>query len=344
VPDVQAYYLYVGTTRGASDVDHSGETQATSFTPRQLPAGNTLWGRIWTKRNGAWTHSDVSFTTSAALAPTKATFVSPTQGAQGVNLSKPFSWTAVPDVQAYYLYVGTTQGARDVDESGETLATSYTPKKLLPGRTLWGRIWTKRNGAWSFSDVSFTTAFTATFVHPLDGVQGVDLSKPFSWTAVPDVQAYYLYVGTTRGASDVDQSGEILATSYTPKKLLPGRTLWGRIWTKRNGAWTYSDVSFTTLPTLTPTVATFVYPTEGARGVNLSTPFSWTAVPDAQAYYLYVGTTRGGADVDQSGEVLATAYTPKKLLPGRTLWGRIWTKRNGVWAFSDISFTTAATL
>jgi hypothetical protein len=172
----------------------------------------------------------------------------------------------------------------------------------------------------------------------------VDLSKPFSWTAVPDAQAYYLYVGTSRGSGDVDQSGEIVATSYTPKKLLPGRTLWARIWTKRNGAWTFSEVSFATSATLAATVATFVHPIDGAQEVNLSRPFSWTAVTDAQAYYLYVGTTRGAGDVDQSGEIPFTSYTPRKLLPGRTLWARIWTKRAGAWTFSDISFVTAATL
>ena len=238
-----------------------------------------------------------------------------------LNLSSPTS-AAVADGQGV-----ATVRAPTATASATTSTTAATPTTASATTSTTAATPTTASATTSTTAATTTTtlvATTATFLHPLAGAQGVDLSTPFSWTAVPGVQAYYLYIGTSRGAYDVDQSGETLATFFTPRQLPAGRTLWGRIWTKSNGAWTYSDVSFTTSTSLAPTTAAFLHPLEGAKGVDRSKPFSWTAVPDVQAYYLYVGTTRGARDVDESGEILTTSYTPKQLLPGRTLWARIW--------------------
>ena len=60
---VQAYYLYVGTTQGASDVVDSGEMQVTSYS-HALPAASRLYARLYTKVGGQWRSSDSTFTTA----------------------------------------------------------------------------------------------------------------------------------------------------------------------------------------------------------------------------------------------------------------------------------------
>jgi hypothetical protein len=75
-----------------------------------------------------------------------------------VPLSTTFYWSAaaVPP-QAYYLYVGTSPGAKDVVDSGERLAQSYTAAHLPAERTLYARLWTKIAGVWRYVDSQFTT-------------------------------------------------------------------------------------------------------------------------------------------------------------------------------------------
>jgi hypothetical protein len=82
------------------------------------------------------------------------------------------------------------------------------------GLTLYARLWTKVDGIWRSSDSSFTAApVPATLTYRLDGGLNVDQSRPITWTNVVNVQAYYLYVGTTPGAKDL-VNGE---TRYRPR-------------------------------------------------------------------------------------------------------------------------------
>jgi hypothetical protein len=67
------------------------------------------------------------------------------------------NWTTVPNVQAYYLYVGTTLGAKDLVKTGETWRMDWPACDMPLGQLLYARIWTKINGVWSYgSDISFT--------------------------------------------------------------------------------------------------------------------------------------------------------------------------------------------
>src|SRR4051812_6265306 len=88
----------------------------------------------------------------ASGASTTASFTYPTNGAQNVDTAKAFSWTSVAGVQTYYLYVGTSQGAKDLVDTGGISSTSYSVPPLPTGQTLWARIWTKANDVWTYQD------------------------------------------------------------------------------------------------------------------------------------------------------------------------------------------------
>jgi hypothetical protein len=73
----------------------------------------------------------------------------------------PFTWSTIPAAQGYYLTVGSSVGAADVIWSGFTPAsqTSHTGAALPSGKTLYARLYTGVNNAWSrYQDISFTTA------------------------------------------------------------------------------------------------------------------------------------------------------------------------------------------
>src|SRR5207245_111092 len=164
------------------------------------------------------------------------------------DLSQPIQWTSVANAQAYYLYVGTTLGAKDLVDTGETLQTSYLAAHLPAGQTVYARMWTKVGGVWRYTDSRFSAApLPAVLPYPLNGARNVDTSHAFSWTTVSGARAYYLYVGTSLGAKDVLDSGEMQQSSFVFYWNLPtDRPLYARIWTKMSDStWRFNDISFT---------------------------------------------------------------------------------------------------
>src|SRR5581483_9400044 len=93
--------------------------QATSWPAATLPANQMLYATIWTEVNNVWQSSAVSF----MAAPLTASIVTPANGAIGVDPAATIQWTNVPVAQKYYLYVGTTPGAKDLIDSAEICAS-----------------------------------------------------------------------------------------------------------------------------------------------------------------------------------------------------------------------------
>jgi hypothetical protein len=255
----------------------------------------------------------------------------------GITAPYAFEWTSAPGAQAYYLYVGTTAGAKDIVNTGELQGTSFSAQSLPWAQILYATIWTKVSGTWWSSSSTFTTApQTAALTTPPSGAQGVSVPCTFDWTSIPNAQAYYLYVGTTPGAKDIVNTGAIQSTSYTAKSLPWSQTLYATIWTQIAGEWWPSSSVFSTVEP----IAALTAPAYAAVGVSAPYTFQWTSVPNAQAYYLYVGTTPGGKDVVNSGETQATSYSASSLPWNETLYATIWTKVAGLWLSSSSTFTT----
>ena len=250
-------------------------------------------------------------------------------------------WTSVANVQAYYLYVGTTRGAKDLVDTGEILQTSYLAAQLPAGQTVYARLWTKAGGVWRYTDSTFTVGLIATtFLHPLDGATGVNLTQPFHWTTTIGAQAYRLYVGTSPGANDVLDSGEVAGTSYLPSGLPSSGILYARIWTKVNGIWRHSDIAFTPEVSILP--SHIVVPVDGTATFDTVQPFAWSEVTLARGYRLTIGTAFGAGDVHDTGEIHVTRRFVPNLPIGVPLFGRLQTKINGQWYATDFAFTVGA--
>jgi hypothetical protein len=335
VPNVQAYYLYVGTSAGAKDLVNTGELQQTSYrVPLTLPSGTTLYARLWTKVAGTWRSVDATFT----AAPTIARFTYPATGTTTVDSTMPLTWTTVATAQAYYLYVGSTLEAKDLVNTGEIQQTSYLVRTTLPtNQTLYARLWTKVGGTWRYVDATFRAApLIARFTNPAVGTTIVDPSQPLAWTTVATAQAYYLYVGSILGAKDLVNTGEIQQTSYLLRSTVPvDQTLYARLWTKVDGVWLFTDRTFSVMPL----IAHFTYPATAGTTIDRTQPLAWTTVATAQAYYLYVGTTVGAKDLVNTGEIHQTSYWVPLTLPiNMTLYVRLWTKVADRWRSVDTTF------
>ena len=144
----------------------------------------------------------------------------------------------------------------------------------------------------------------AQITYPVNGNTSADLTLPIQWSSVAGAQSYYLYVGTTLGAKNVVDTGEISQTSYLATSAPIGVTLYARIWTKLGGAWASSDSTFTAAEVAAQQLATITYPAAGATNADLTQPITWTAGTNAQKYYLYIGSRHSArSDLVDSGEL-----------------------------------------
>jgi hypothetical protein len=329
------YWLWVGTSPGSSDVLNTGRMSASQtayFTSKALPAGKTLYARMWTITGGVFVPApDVAFTAAPAL-------TYPRKGAWDVDTTQPFTWGSDFQAASYRLTIGTTQGASDLFDSGNTVATSASVPGLPAGRTLWARLTTGYpDGHTATNDIWFTAAArAATLTNPLDGAQYVDPTQPLTWDPVSPADGYWVWIGTSPGANDVVNSGKLTKTSYLPKSLPAGKKLYARLWTINNAVFAHrADVAFAA-------TAAFTNPLDGAKWVDTTKDFTWGGDPRASSYRVSIGTTRGASDVFDRSGISATSTSVPGLPVGKTLWARLTAQyADGASGSTDVSFTAA---
>ncbi|MGH9124413.1 MAG: hypothetical protein ACRDZ8_06760 [Acidimicrobiales bacterium] len=276
----------------------------------------------------------------------EATFTYPTNGLVGVDVHQPFQWTGVPSASAYDMVIGTSPQGAQLFNSGVLPAsqTSIQVPALPFGEALYATLLTQKGGRFtSFEGIEFSVApVGASFTYPHNGDNGVDTTKPFSWTDVLGVKGYTLTIGTTPGADDVLDSRILPATqsSLDTGALPPGVPLYAALRTEANGVFgPPQSIVFTAAPG----EATFSYPFNGQAGVSPSHPLTWTTIPEAQGYLLTIGTTVYGTNLLKSAPLppAQSSYPPPALRPLTTYYATLLTEVNGKYSRSTtIGFTT----
>jgi hypothetical protein len=333
VSGAQVYYLYVGSSPGLKDVYDSGETTKTGLSV-SLATGTKYYARLYAEINNTWHAApDISFTTV-----TPSVLLSPANQAAGLQRTCGFSWSPVAGASAYYLYVGSSIGTKDVVDSGEVQTTQLT--RVLNGGTYYARIYTLISAHWYASpDITFSVAAPPTPASLTSPTSGSSLftTSPvtFSWTTVPSASVYYLYVGTTPGANDVINSGEIKTTQLT-RSLSPG-IYYARIYTEIAQLWYLSsDITFSVIGG-----STLAFPGNAATNVDPYINFTWQPFPGASSYSLTVGTTPGASDALATGSITSTSFQlGAPLQSNTTYYVQLSTFQGGSWFNTNSSFTT----
>ncbi len=102
--------------------------------------------------------------------------------------------------------------------------------------------------------------------------------------------------------------------------------------------------------TVTVNQATLTYPADGQTNTDTTVPFTWTPLPQAQGYYLIVGTTLYGADLLNSGilpptqtTLNAAALNTAALPAATTLHATLYSEINNTWtSYQATTFNAAA--
>ena len=328
----QAYYLYVGTAPGRKDLIDSRETQLTHWPATYIPAGQPVYATLYTKYDGVWRSSALSF----RLSP-KAVFIEPEKDGLDLDPRASLMWTDVSTAQSYYLYIGTSPGAKDAYDSGEVSALSFDLEGLPRGRVLYATLYTRAGNVWRYTRRSFRILPVATLLPRPDTPGRIDTRIPIQWTSVEGAEAYYLYVGSTPGAKDLINTGAIQTLQRAIDSLPAGRLVYVRLFTKHDGVWRFVESTWTTRA-----VAYLDGAVASSATWSSATPLTWAPFAGASRYFVYVGSKPGATDLSSSGEISGTtfvmpAHHAAAIPSDQTVYVRLYSLVDGHWEFVDYS-------
>ncbi len=320
--DISAYALTVGSTAGGSDLHDSGELSASTLSDTVTGIGgvSTLHIRLWTRSgDGLWT-----FRQSTAVAGTGAVapaIFSPEDGSIFDSDTVELNWRSNGTaLTRYWLYAGSSNGARDYLSRSMDLATTYTLTGLpTDGSDVYIRLW-YYSGGWRYTDHRYnatggsTGQTTVTGPELLEPVPNSILKRSevtFKWrdnTSNPE--NYWMYIGTTAGSANIHSSGGLgTVNEYTFSSIpLDSDVLYVRLWhyTSANG-WLFTDYSYTS--TLYGG-SQIISPEPGSLIDSADQEFEWVANGEAvQDYQLLLGSSEASNDLYDSGLLTASTFT-----------------------------------
>jgi len=198
-------------------------------------------------------------TTFAAQALAMPVVSSPSANSSLSGTSQVFTWSANgADVERWWFYAGSAPGASDIANSGDlSNAMQYEVFGLPIDRsTVYVRLWHYSQSRWSFTDTTYTSALITNsappeLISPAISSELTGGSATFEWTHNNTrVNYWWLYAGTSKGRSNLYNSGASLANRSTVTiDGLPtdGTTVHIRLWyrTAADG-WRFLDNAFAT--------------------------------------------------------------------------------------------------
>jgi len=246
-----------------------------------------------------------------------------------INATPAFAWGAVSGAISYTLYVLKAGDESVVLRQTDILGTSFAPASPLPkGVDLRWKV--KSESSCGSGPYSPSVAFRIDEVTPCPPVASPETSAPsgnlssttptFFWAAIPGAGSYTLYIIKMSDESVVLRQTNLAGLSFTPSSPLPvGIDLRWKVKSESAcGPGPYSpSISFIigqAPPPCPPTAA----PNPGGPSEsisNTSPSFSWSAVPGANSYTLYVLKVSDESVVLRQTNITGTAFTPASPLP-----------------------------
>ncbi|MGA3263399.1 MAG: chitobiase/beta-hexosaminidase C-terminal domain-containing protein [Terracidiphilus sp.] len=313
------FELWLGSTGvGSSNLYNSGNVTVTTETVSGLPTnGETIYARLYSLINGTWQSNDYTYTASGS--PTLATMITPNQGSTLASTSQVFTWSPGNTATHFELWVGTTgAGTSNVYNSGNVTVTTETVTGLSNNAsTVYVRLYSLINGAWHSNDYTYTSAGVqtpATLTTPTPGSTLPGSSVSFTWSPGNTATHFTLYLGSIGvGSFNLYDSGQVTVTSETVTGLpTNGEKIYARLYWIINGAWQYTDYTYTassTLPAATPAFSPAAGTYTSTQSVTIS-----DATPGATIYYTANGTTPTTSSAIYSGAITVSGNETVKAI------------------------------
>jgi hypothetical protein len=192
----------------------------------------------------------------------------------------------------------------------------------------------------------YTANFTTTqagIYSPAPGSTLPGSSATFQWFGPPQTSAFWIDVGSTAGGNNYYQSGSLPTTTLSATvSSLPvnGSTVYVTLYYLINGSWVSNPYTFTAFNPATES-AVMTSPPPGSTLTSSSATFTWMAGVGASNYWLDVGSTPGGNQYWQSGQLGNVLTTTVNGLPtnGSTIYVTLYSLIDGAWTANAYTYT-----
>jgi hypothetical protein len=338
----QAYWIDIGSTPLGNNYYQSGSLPTTTLsqTVTGLPTdGSTIYVTLWTLINGSWANNQYTYT---AFNPggLKGVITSPTPGSTLTGSSQLFAWTAGAGASAYWIDAGSTLGGSQYFQSGNIgNVTSYTVTGLpTNGSQVYITLWSLVNGQWVNNQYTYT-AFNSSgsqgvLTTPTPGSMFTGTTVTFDWTAGAGATAYWMDIGSTSGGNQYYQSGNLGNVLTVTVNGLPenGSTVYVTLYSLIGGQWQSTVYTYTAFNPAGQ-LGVMQTPLPGSTLSGYQATFTWSAGSGSTAYWMDIGSTAGGNDIYQSGNLGNVLTTTVYSLPanGNTIYVTLYSLVGGQW-------------
>ncbi|HUK43352.1 MAG TPA: hypothetical protein VLW48_02800 [Candidatus Bathyarchaeia archaeon] len=195
-----------------------------------------------------------------------------------------------------------------------------------------------------------TAVYNATFnltpagvYSPAPGTTLPGYSAAFQWFGYPGTMAFWIDIGSTVGASNYYQSGSLPNTTLSATvNTLPtdGSTVYVRLYSLVNGQWQPLDFTYNAFNG-SNAKGVITTPAPGSNLAGGSVPFTWSAGTGATAYWIDAGSTPGGNQYFQSGNLgnLLTMMVSGLPTNGSTVYVTLFSYAGGQWLNNQYTYT-----
>ncbi len=116
--------------------------------------------------------------------------------------------------------------------------------------------------------------------------------------------------------------------------------MWARLWYLVNGTWLYVDATYTSY-NAGSAAAVMSAPTNNSTLTGTTQTFTWSAGSNSTAYWLDLGSSAGGNNYYQSGNLGTALTTTVSGLPsdGSTIYATLYSLVNGSWVNNMYTYT-----
>ena len=285
---------------------------------------------------------------TANFSTTAGGLYSPAPGSTLPGGSATFQWFGPPQTTAFWIDVGSTAGGNNYYQSGSlpTTALSATVNSLpLNGSTVYVTLYWLINGSWVSNPYTFTAfnpaAESAVLTTPTPGSTLTSTTVTFDWTAGAGASAYWLDVGSTPGGNNYYQSGNLGNVLTVTVNGLPtnGSTVYVTLWSLVGGQWVGNGYTYTAF-NASSGLAVMQSPIPGSTLSGNVQSFTWSAGNGATAYWLDVGSSPGGNNYYQSGNLGNLLTTTVYSLPANSseIYVTLWSLVGGQWFYNEYNY------
>jgi trimeric autotransporter adhesin len=344
------YWLDIGPTQGSNNYYQSGNlgtilSKAVSGLPSD---GSTVWARLWYLQNGNWSFVDNTYT-AYNLSSQKGVITTPVPNTTLTGSSVVFSWTAGVGATAYWIDAGSTPGGNQYFQSGNLGNVLTTTVNNLPtdGSTVYVTLYSFVGGQWLSNAYTYTAFNPAgsqgVITTPVPNSQFTGTTVTFNWTAGAGASAYWLDVGSSPGGNQYYQSGNLGNVLTTTVNGLPsdGSTVYVTLYSLVGAQWLGNSYTYTAF-SLAGQLGVMQTPTNGSTLSGNVQTFTWSAGAGASAYWLDIGSTLGGNDIYQSGNLGNVLTTTVYSLPAdnSTIYVTLYSYVGGQWLSNQYTYVS----